>query len=150
MLLWSVVLNGLLALVVLWLVEGLLQPVLIAILELTPSPRTSKVLTALLTVVLLQGGGQGSIILLMALGISAVVVGMSQSDGVFVPCFLVLLVCLGAVLREGGWNAYKNGSVASRNTWGDASPLSAASGVLKAFSGMGGAPEGGRRNLWGA
>jgi hypothetical protein len=148
LLLWSLGLNGVVALLVLGLVETIVLPVLMAILELAPSPRMSKLLTVLLTAVLFQGGVQGSMVLLLAVGGAAVGLVMAQWDDGFVPLFIFLFVGMWTFLRAGS-----GGGGGLLGSLGSNPPVSAASSALKAISVVGRAWGVGSwrwRGLWGA
>lgn len=148
--LWSLCFNSVATLLVLGLVETIVVPVLLAILELTPSPRMSKLLTAVLTAVLFQGGWQGSIVLLLAVGGAAVGLVMAQWDDGFVPMFIFMYVGLWTFLRAGSRSGDGGGLLGSS---GCGPPLSTASGALKGISEMDSARGEGSlrlRGLWGA
>lgn len=153
-LLWSLGLNGVVALLVLGLVETIVLPVLMAILELTAPPRMTKLLTVLLTAVLFQGGVQGSMVLLLAVGGAALGLVMAQWDDGFVPLFIFLFVGMWTFLRAGslGGNAGGGGG-GLLGSLGSGPPVSAASSALKAISEVGSARGEGSwrwRGLWGA
>jgi len=151
--LWSLGLNGVAALLVLGLVETVVLPVLVAILELLPSPRMSKLLTALLTAVLFQGGVQGSMVLLLAVGGASLGLVMAQVDDGFVPLFIFLFVGMWTFLRAGSLGANGGGGGGLLGSLGSGPPVSAASSALKAISEVGSARGEGSwrwRGLWGA
>ncbi|GAB5030858.1 Hypothetical protein NocV09_00401340 [Nannochloropsis oceanica] len=150
LLLWSLCFNSVTALLVLGLVETIVVPVLLATLELTPSPRMSKLLTAVLTAVLFQGGWHGSIVLLLAVGGAAVGLVMAQWDDGFVPMFIFMYVGLWTFLRAGSSGGDVGGLLGSL---GRGPPLSTASGAVKGISDIDSTRGEGPlrwRGLWGA
>lgn len=148
---WSLAVNGALALLLLGLVEAVVLPVLIASLELTPSPHVSKLLTALLTAHLFQVGARGTIVLLLAMGGSALGLLLTGAwDRGFVPLFLAWYVGLDTLARIVGHGAGAGNGLPSTS-----SGLGGGGGGLKTLSETSSARERGwspvgRWRLWGA
>lgn len=103
---WALLVNAGLAVLLLGAVEAVVLPVLVASLELTPSPRATQLLTALLTAHLFHAGARGALLLLLAVGGSALGLAlMGAWDGGFVPLFLACYVglhTLGATIGGSG------------------------------------------------
>ncbi len=142
---WSLFLNGCGAMLLVGVVEAVVLPVLLAVLELTPPSRLAKLLTVLLTAFFFQAGAQGSMILLGAVGVSSLAMVLAQWEDGFVSMCLVLFVGTWTVSRA-GVHGRGGGGVDSVRSTGESS---AASGVLKAISERD-ASWRSWRSLWGA
>ena len=156
-LVWSLVVNGALALLLLGLVEAVVLPVLIASLELTPAPHVSKLLTALLTAHLFQVGARGTVVLLLAVGGSALGLLLTGAwDRGFVPLFLAWYVGLETLARVVGSNGGgSGGGYSGLPSTSSSSALGLGGGPLKTLSETSSARERGwspmgRWRLWGA
>ncbi len=100
---WALLGNAALALLLLGLVEAVVLPVLVASLELTPAPHVAKLLTVLLTVHLFHVGARGALLLLLAVGLSALGLLLTGAgDKGFVPLFLACYVGLETLARLTG------------------------------------------------
>lgn len=155
---WSLAVNGALALLLLGLVEAVVLPVLIASLELTPAPHVSKLLTALLTAHLFQVGARGTVVLLLAVGGSALGLLLTGAwDRGFVPLFLAWYVGLDTLARVvvGSNGGGSGGGYSGLPSTSSSSALGLGGGPLKTLSETSSARERGwspvgRWRLWGA
>lgn len=90
--LYSFVVNCFVVLLLLGLVDLLCIPLLLAVLELTPTARMLKFLTAILTAFLFQAGFRGSFNFVLAIGAASLTLRIGHMHEGFVPCFLVFFV----------------------------------------------------------
>lgn len=154
---WALLVNAALALLLLGAVEALVLPVLIASLELTPSPRACQLLTAMLTAHLFQAGARGTLLLLLAVGGAALGLALTGAwDRGFVPLFLAWYVGLDTLARVatglGGAGALPSSSSSSMGGGGGGGGVLVGE-PLKTLSETSSArwsPVGRWRFLWGA
>jgi hypothetical protein len=154
---WSLLMNAALALLLLGLVEAVVLPILVASMELTPlSPRVAKLLTALLTAHLFQAGARGTLLLLLAVGGSALGLAVTGAfERGFVPLFLACYIVLHTLAPLAAGSTGGGGASSLPTASGGGIGIGGSGGGLKTLSETSSARERGwspvgRWRLWGA